>query len=172
MANKMSASKKKKNNLPLILTAVGLVCAALIAVIVRKVGGSPNTADEQVIASGEYLSISLADINSQASFFPVEVDGVEMEVIAVRASDGTVRTAFNTCQSCYSSGRGYYKQEGSELVCQNCGNRYTADQVGLRAGGCNPYPIFAGDQTVTEDSIRISYDFLKESSSIFANWKS
>lgn len=82
-----------------------------------------------------------------------------------------VRTAFNTCQICYDSGNGYYKQEGDKLVCQNCGNSFAMDQVGETAGGCNPYPILDDDKTATEDEIQISYEFLKESSDIFANWK-
>ena len=45
------------------------------------------------------------------------------------------------------------------------------DQVGETAGGCNPYPILDDDKTATEDEIQISYEFLKESSDIFANWK-
>jgi len=101
----------------------------------------------------------------------VYVDGTEMEVIAVKDSEGNIRTAFNTCQICYDSGNGYYKQEGDKLVCQNCGNSFTMDQVGQTAGGCNPYPIMDDDKTVTEDEIQISYDFLKESSDIFTNWK-
>lgn len=87
---------------------------------------------------------------------------MEMEVIAVKDSRGTVRTAFNTCQVCYSSGKGYYKQKGDKLVCQNCGNAFTMDQVGTIAGGCNPWPILENNETVTEDQVRISYDFLKD----------
>lgn len=37
--------------------------------------------------------------------------------------------------------------------------------------GCNSYPIMDDDKTVAEDEIQISYDFLKESSDIFTNWK-
>ena len=33
-----------------------------------------------------------------------------LEVLAVKAPDGTIRTAFNTCQVCYGSGRGLYRQ--------------------------------------------------------------
>ena len=95
-----------------------------------------------------------------------------MEVIAVRDSNGKIRTAFNTCRICYDSGRGYYKQEGKALVCQNCGNRFTADQIGGESGGCIPYPISTSDKTVTDDSILIPYDFLESSRIIFSNWKS
>ena len=123
------------------------------------------------ISSGESLTIPVKEISEKASFYSVEVDGTQMEVIAVKDSNGNIRTAFNTCQICYDSGNGYYKQEGDNLVCQNCGNSFTMDQVGQSAGGCNPWPILEEDKTETDSEIKISYDFLKESSDIFANWK-
>ena len=168
-ANKQS----KKSNLPLIVTAVVIVCAAVIAVVVGKGGGKGNENQNsiQVISAGEYLTIPTENIGSEAVFYPIEVDGTEMEVFAIRASDGTVRTAFNTCQSCFLSGAGYYVQEGNDLVCQNCGFHFTPDQVEIQSGGCNPWPIFAENKTVTENEIQISYDFLKEATTIFANWK-
>ena len=168
-ANKQS----KKSNLPLIVTAVVIVCAAIIAVTVGRGGGKGNKIQNniQVISAGAYLTIPTEDIGSEAVFYHIEVDGTEMEVLAVRASDGTIRTAFNTCQSCFLSGAGYYVQEGNDLVCQNCGFHFTPDQVEIQSGGCNPWPIFAENKTVAEGEIRISYDFLKESSAIFRNWK-
>jgi uncharacterized membrane protein len=92
-------------------------------------------------------------------------------VLAVRAPDGTVRTAFNTCQVCYGSGRGFYKQQGTVLVCQNCGNRFRMGQVGVRSGGCNPVPIVAANRTETDAAITIPYAFLKEARGIFARWR-
>lgn len=123
------------------------------------------------ISSGESLKIPVKEISEKASFYSVEVDGTQMEVIAVKDSDGNIRTAFNTCQICYDSGNGYYKQEGNELVCQNCGNSFTMEQVGESAGVCNPWPILEEDKTETDSEVKISYDFLKESSDIFENWK-
>ena len=127
--------------------------------------------DVQIIEEGGSLVISKADVSSSAVFYPIEVDGTRMEVLAVEDSDGNIRTAFNTCQICYSSGRGYYVQEGDALVCQNCGNVFTVDQVEIESGGCNPWPIFAENKTETDESIEISYEFLKESKDIFENWK-
>lgn len=94
-----------------------------------------------------------------------------MEVIAGKDSQGKIRTAFNTCQVCYDSGNGYYRQLGEELVCQNCGNFFTMDVVGETGGGCNPVPILEENRTVTDSEIQISYEFLKESSDVFVNWK-
>ena len=94
-----------------------------------------------------------------------------MEVIAGKDSQGEIRTTFNTCQVCYDSENGYYRQLGEELVCQNCGNSFTMDVVGETGGGCNPVPILEENRTVTASEIQISYEFLKESSDVFVNWK-
>ena len=161
----------KKTNLPLILVAAVLVCGAAGTALFKSGGSGTNALDAPEIAAGEFLTIQTSEIDGAAAFFPVEIDGTAMEVLAVWASDGSVRTAFNTCQSCFTSGRGYYVQEGDDLVCQNCGFHFTPDQVEIQSGGCNPWPIFDGDKTVTEDTIQISYEFLRESSAIFANWK-
>lgn len=116
--------------------------------------------------------IQISEVSEKASFYPVEIKGTRLEVLAVRASDNTVRTAFNTCQVCYGSGRGYYIQEGDVLVCQNCGNRFKRDEVEVTRGGCNPVPITEEFKTVTDTSITISKEFLAKAKIIFANWKS
>jgi uncharacterized membrane protein len=117
------------------------------------------------------LVIPLAEITENATFYPVDIQGTRLEVIAVKAPDGTIRTAFNTCQVCYASGRGFYKQQGNLLVCQNCGNRFRMSQVEKVSGGCNPVPIFADNKTVDAKNITISKDFLIQAKSIFAKWK-
>lgn len=117
------------------------------------------------------IKIAKSQITSKASFFPYTVDGVNMEIIAVKATDGTIRTALNTCQVCYDSGRGYYIQEGLYLVCQNCGNRFHVDQVEKIKGGCNPIPVMAGDKSDLGDSIVISQDFAASQKQYFVRWK-
>ena len=123
------------------------------------------------IEKGDSLVIKTDDLSEDAAFYPIEVDGTEMEVIAVKDAEGTIRTAFNTCQICYDSGNGYYKQEGDKLVCQNCGNSFSKEDVGVLSGGCNPYPIFPEDRADTEDTVTISYDFLKSAQGLFTRWK-
>lgn len=113
------------------------------------------------IKKGGYLAIPIADLSQTASFYKADLDGTEIELVALKDSKGNLRTAFNACQFCYSSGKGYYVQDGNYLVCQNCGNSFTIDQVGIASGGCNPWPILDSDRTVTDDEIQISYDVLK-----------
>ncbi len=139
----------------------------------KNASGKGNNASTGAmeLKEGENLTIPVSEISTTAKFYSVKVGGTTMEIIAVKAPDGSIRTAFNTCQVCYSSGRGYYKQSGGKLVCQNCGNQFGMDQVEIKSGGCNPWPIFDPNKTVTDDSITISYNFLKASKQVFANWK-
>ena len=113
------------------------------------------------IKKGGNLAIPIADLSQTASFYKADIDGTEIELVALKDSKGNLRTAFNACQVCYSSGKGYYVQDGNYLVCQNCGNSFTIDQVGIASGGCNPWPILDSDRTVTDDEIQIYYDVLK-----------
>ncbi|WP_243156237.1 DUF2318 domain-containing protein [Clostridium sp. C2-6-12] len=117
------------------------------------------------------IEIIKSEISDKAKFYPYESNGVKMEVLALKANDGTIRVAFNTCQVCYSSGKGYYVQEGKELVCQNCGNRFNADMVGKTKGGCNPVPI--AEQSKVDDGTKIEIDkkFLDKNKGYFSNWK-
>jgi uncharacterized membrane protein len=117
------------------------------------------------------LVIPIYEITENAVFYPVDIGGTRLEVLAVKAPDGSIRTAFNTCQSCYDSGRGFYKQQGTVLVCQNCRKRFRMSQVGVRSGGCNPVPILAANKTVTDTAITISKNFLTEAKVIFARWR-
>jgi hypothetical protein len=128
--------------------------------------------DAEVIEAGDALTIDTSAVTDQATFYPVTVDGVYMELLAVRAPDDTVRTALNTCQVCWDSGRGYYIQEADELVCQNCGNRFKTSDVEVVHGGCNPVPITEEYKTASGDTVTVGYELLKEAVPLFENWKS
>jgi uncharacterized membrane protein len=149
----------------LVLTAA-MLCTAGLAFTQTN----PQNVVKPAIADRD-LVIPAAEVTENAVFYPVDIEGTRLEVLAVKAPDGTIRTAFNTCQVCYASGRGFYKQQGSVLVCQNCGNRFRMSQVGVRSGGCNPVPISAANKTVTDTTITISKDFLKEARMIFSRWR-
>lgn len=125
----------------------------------------------ETASAGNDLVISKSEVSETAKFYPYKVGDKNMEVIAIKAKDGSVRTAFNTCQVCYNSGKGYYKQQGDTLVCQNCGNKFKADQVEQIKGGCNPVPIAKENKTEDADKIVIPKDFLAQNKDLFSNWK-
>ncbi|QOX62220.1 DUF2318 domain-containing protein [Anoxybacterium hadale] len=164
----------KKSTLIILVVAVFAAAAAAFVLLAPKDGDlalSGNPTKEAVLNENGDLVISGSDITETAAFYTYNELDKKMEIIAVKASDGTIRTAFNTCQVCYSSGKGYYIQEGEFLVCQNCGNRFGMDEVELTKGGCNPVPITDEYKTEADGVITIPKDFLEEAQVIFENWK-
>ena len=165
---KMQAAQKTKKKT---FTIIGVIAVLIISFIIIKFGsGSPDTADSAGTASGD-LTITKNEVSETAKFYPYKAGKTNMEVMAVKASDGTIRTALNTCQVCFDSGRGYYKQQGNEMICQNCGNRFKLDQIEKIRGGCNPVPILEENKTEDDASIVISQAFMEESKGLFGNWR-
>lgn len=142
--------KKKSSSLVIVVVAVIVAVLAfalpkLMSQNEEAVSAEAGEKDVQNLSESEDLVIPLDKVTNNVTFYAVDVDGTEMEVMAVRDSS-KYKNSFNTCQVCYSSGRGYYQQEGNDLVCQNCGNSFTTDQVGLESGGCNQFLLW----TMTE----------------------
>jgi uncharacterized membrane protein len=168
--------KKNNNNLKkLIVLAAATIVVVTVAFNMKdwlgKTGNSKNEKSSGIsVVKDDDIVIPLKDVTETALFYPANINGTDLEVIAVKAPDGTVRTAFNTCQVCFSSGKGYYEQEGDQLVCQNCGNRFGMDDVEITRGGCNPVPITSEYKKIDEETITVSKDYLEEATAIFQNW--
>lgn len=168
----------QKQRKGLLISIAGIVVIAAGFFVVKDLFSQQQAKNTQTVsqnsnavqASGDMV-IQKSNVTSTPSFYPYEVNGTKMEVIAVKASDGSIRTAFNTCQVCYSSGRGYYKLDGNTLVCQNCGNRFSADQVEQQKGGCNPVGITKEYKTESDQTITLKKSLLEQAQQIFANWK-
>lgn len=117
------------------------------------------------------LKIDMKEVTDTAKFYPYQAGDTYMEVLAVKATDGTIRTALNTCQVCFDSGQGYYKQQGNKVICQNCGNVFGVDDIEKVKGGCNPVPILSENKKIDGDNILISEQFLSDNKDFFAKWK-
>lgn len=162
------------NKRNILIAAVAFIAVAVTSYTIffsDEDGNNTTTSTDAVINENGDMEISISDITDQAAFYAYDELDTKMEVIAVKASDGTIRTAFNTCQVCYSSGRGHYVQEGDSLICQNCGNRFRMDDVEVTKGGCNPVPIYDEQTEANSDTIIIPKEFLQEAEVIFQNWK-
>ena len=118
---------------------IGIGALALIAVMYFMLGGSSTgnvVAAAEMIDEGESIIIPVAGITGTAQFF--DYQGIKFFV--VRAKDGSVKTAFDACDVCYRSKKGY-RQDGDDMVCNNCGNHYRISGLGtanLAGGGCWP----------------------------------
>ena len=100
-------------------------------------------------------------------FINYEYNGTIIQLIAGIASDGTNRVSLNTCQSCNPSPYAYFSEENKKLVCQNCKNMFTLDDVGISANGCNPTPIPFLER---DGLIIINTDILNEYTPMFETW--
>lgn len=147
---------------------IAILTLALLALLS---GCSKKEEAPAALASGDFLEIPVNELSETIRIYPVTVDGLQMEILAARDDDGTLRTAFNTCQVCNGSRKAYFVAEGDHVVCQNCGNSFARSDVGVLSGGCNPYPIFAESREDSEESIRISYDYLSATKPLFTRWK-
>ncbi len=170
MSGKKNTGKGQQHGrkpVSVIFMLAGLLAVLIIGVLAIKAvsgGGEP-------VAAGGDLKILKSEITETAKFYPYKTGKTKMEVLVVKASDGSIRTAFNTCQVCYDSGRGYYEQQGDLLICQNCGNQFQLDQVEKIKGGCNPVPILEDYKTDDGTNITISGEFLQQNRELFGNWK-
>lgn len=164
----MSSVKKTKKT--------GVYSAAIIAIAVILIAGififkAFNKSDDTSAVASD-VAIPISEISETVKFYPVKSGNTNMEILAVKASDGTIRTAFNTCQVCNGSPKAYYKQDGDVIVCQNCGNRFSMDMIEQQRGGCNPIPIDQENKTDDGTNIVISKDFINQNKNLFtSNWK-
>lgn len=100
-------NKNNKNNINrniLLIIVAGIIILYLVVVTVTdrfNSGNTPNTGSAssvlnnsnktKTISEGVNLSISKEDINSDVALYPIEVDGTQMEIIAVKDLNGEIR---------------------------------------------------------------------------------
>ena len=107
------------------------------------------------------IVIDTTNIGSKASFYNYDADGTTIRLFAVKASDGTIRMAFNTCQVCNPSPKAYFIQNGKNFICQNCGNSFSTDNIGKERGGCNPIPITTDERIDGDNTITLTKQFIE-----------
>ncbi len=118
------------------------------------------------VENGE-IAIDVDTLTSDPIYVNYDSNGTNIQLIAVKASDGTPRLSLNTCQVCNPSPRAYFKEQNGKLVCQNCGNTFTMDSVGETSGGCNPTYI---DYKNTDGKLTVSTADLDTYADRFTSW--
>ena len=115
-----------------------LVIGALLASAVT-VGAFSLGKYEKVKANGTVVSIPVAKVSDgKAHFYRFDDGGKEITFFAVKAADGSFKTAFDACDACYKSKKGY-EQQGDKMNCKNCNQKFAVNRLGPNAtGGCNP----------------------------------
>lgn len=152
----------------------------LILILVLTVNGcSTKTKEAKKQVENKYITVKANEdnniildtskITSTATFVNYDDDGIIIQFILVRGTDGKVRIALNTCQVCNPSPKAYFIQEGEYLVCQNCGTKFHINKIGIEKGGCNPTPV--EEKQEEDNKIIISKDYIDTFKSKFKNLK-
>ena len=135
---------------------VTTILLLLIAVVLSGCSGSTSSAGKnagQITPANGKLEIPVAGINDgKAHHFKVKSDdGTMVTFFVLKSADGILRAAIDACDVCYRSGLGYY-QEGDNMVCKNCGQKFASNKINVIKGGCNPAPL---NRTVSGDTLVI-----------------
>jgi len=114
---------------------------------------------EKLKASNGAVSLPVSKLaDGKARFYKFEDSGKEIVFFAVKAADGSYKTAFDACDSCYRDKKGY-EQQGDKMNCKNCNQKFAVNRLGPNAtGGCNPGYL---PHRLTGSTISISVDDLK-----------
>ena len=116
----------------------GVVMAALLVGAVSVFAFSLGKY-ETVKANNGTITVAVAKLaDGKARFYKFEDGGKEITFFAVKLADGSVKTAFDACDACYKSKKGY-EQQGDKMNCKNCNQKFAINRLGPNAtGGCNP----------------------------------
>ncbi|MEM2707465.1 MAG: DUF2318 domain-containing protein [Candidatus Pacearchaeota archaeon] len=112
--------------------------AVLIVVLIFTKGFNLFTGN--TVKNVEETKIPISEISENAKWYEYESDGVTIRFFAVKANDGSIKTAFDACDVCYRNKKGY-RQEEDYIVCNNCGRRFLINNLGVEnknPSGCWP----------------------------------
>ena len=137
----------------LTLTAILLVLIALVLSNCSSSATSGSNSGGLITPANGKIEIPVAGISDgKAHHFQVKSDdGTMVTFFVLKSADGVLRAAIDACDVCYRSGLGYY-QEGDNMVCKNCGQKFASNKINEIKGGCNPAPL---NRTVDGDKLVI-----------------
>ena len=133
--------KSKQPVMVWMVGGVGLLIIVLLAWSWQAISikDGAEAGDLPVRDAAVRLPVSTFD-DGQARWYTYQADGVDIQFFVLKSSDGVIRAAFNACDVCFLEKKGY-RQEGDEMVCNNCGQRFPSVLVNEVRGGCNPSPL-------------------------------
>jgi len=126
-----------------LLAPVVVLVIAVVAVAVWFLFGAQTAGGPEIVSAGQdgLIRFAAADYNDgKARFYSFKGETGPVDFFVVRSHDGVIRSAFDTCDVCYKALKGY-RQEGDDMVCNNCDQRFKTDMINVVKGGCNPAPL-------------------------------
>jgi len=108
----------------------------------------PTPKDDFLGEKGEAVSLINQELSIPASrledglahFYNTQLGGKSIYFFVIKDNQGAYRAAANACKVCFDSRMGF-RQQGDDMVCNTCGNKYPLEKIATEKGGCNPGPI-------------------------------
>jgi uncharacterized membrane protein len=167
-SKKAAVLQSRKSKAPLIITLLAAAALAGGGIYLLGGGESGPVAAKAVVSTSNTTEFTypVGDFSDgKARYFSYGTpQGINVRYFIMKSSDGVIRAAFDSCDTCWSAGKGY-RQEGDYMVCNNCGLRFASVKINEIKGGCNPAPLtrnVRGDQVV----IKVN-DIVKEGTFYF-----
>lgn len=134
------AKPEKKSNKPL-WGVIAVACVGAALAVIFGFNQVSTDGGRSVEARNGKISIPVADVSDgKAHYYNFDVNGAPVTFFLLKSKDGEIRAALNACDVCYKSLKGY-RQEGDFMVCNNCNQQFSSDQINVIKGGCNPAPL-------------------------------
>ena len=142
--------------------------AAPAAESASDAGAGNSAADADDAVAG--VRIPLSALDGGVLFIDCASGDTAMQILARVNADGEPGLAWNTSQTCAGSPAAFFALDGGQLVCQNCGNRFSLDTVGAASrGGCMPWPL--SGYVLEDGEIVVPQAVIDEMAVAFRNWR-
>lgn len=150
-------TSQKKSSGKAVWVVVAVACLGALLAVILGINSASTDSGRFVKANNGKISIPVADVSDgNAHYYSYDADGRTVNFFLLKSKDGVVRAALDACDVCYKSLKGY-RQEGDDMVCNNCNQKFSSDQINVVKGGCNPAPltreIVAGQVVLIEREI-------------------
>jgi uncharacterized membrane protein len=154
-------------NWVLILGGLGFLAAVLYvsASIPTPDADASNVQPAETLPTGQEVRLATTSFtDGRARFYRyTTAAGREIRFFVIRSSDGVIRAAFDACDVCFWSRRGYH-QSRDTMICNNCGRAFHSVDVNVVTGGCNPGPL---ERTIASDHVVITPAAIERGASYF-----
>lgn len=124
-----------------LITAVAVAAIAVVVLVVTMERGEDSAVVTEAVAAGGKVGVPLKDLaGGEARFYTYDVAGVPVRYFVMQSPDGEYRAAFDASKGCSPFDLGF-RQEGTDMVCNKCGEKFAAVGINVLTGECNPAPI-------------------------------
>jgi uncharacterized membrane protein len=154
---KFTQSAPRSKSPPARWLVVGGALLAILLVVWFGVGirakNTTDAGDLPVRDGAVRLPVSTFD-DGEAHWYTYHADSTDIQFFVLKSSDGVIRAAFNACDVCFLEKKGY-SQDGDEMICNNCGQRFSSVLINEVRGGCNPSPL---ERSIVDGEVVILID--------------